>query len=575
MSFFSKLDLEGRFLEIVRRFPIVILFALVTTVTLIVLLDNNYGDLFKWPVSAFIGFLAMLNWSLFREAYLLSVTKYWIGVLVILALLGIYYLQMPSDFSETKSCFWFFTIGLSMILHFLVAVIPFFKTWDNSMFTTFNISVFIAWMQAALYGIVLYLALSLAMLALDQLFEINIKSIFYFKLFIIVTGIFHTTFFLSELPSDLHKTDLPPLKSIFRIFTTYVAVPITLLYGIILYAYIIRMAISDGPMVDWVFVMVLWYFLAGILTWLFTQYYNNDSDHSLMSVFRTYFFPLSIIPAVLLFTSLYKNMIKAGIKEELYLTAICAAFIGCICIYMILPGRKDHRIFPVLLILLSIVAFWSGPWSVCTLPVTHQQHRLISDLQSKGLIKDGILMTDTLSMLKDTNGILSGHLYFLESRNALSFIKEYDKNGLIKVPADSVKAYHLLNLWHLDQYNIQKSQSQWEVVFPDRKTIDSRGYEKIIPLYNPYSQIITTDYIMLDENGQLKLIAEGKDQGKLSIHSDIYKMSQNPAGGNVTEEVVSDYAVKIIVYSAVGKITQKDTTVTNCEALVLLKKIIK
>jgi hypothetical protein len=119
MSFFSQLNLSGRYLEIIKRFPVVIFFAIATTFALLVLIDDTTkGDIIRWPICGFIGFLAMLNWSLAKEAYTLSQGIYRIGVVVIIAALGVYYFMIPTNFDEKISCFWYFTIGLSLILHF-------------------------------------------------------------------------------------------------------------------------------------------------------------------------------------------------------------------------------------------------------------------------------------------------------------------------------------------------------------------------------------------------------------------------------------------------------------------------
>jgi hypothetical protein len=220
-------------------------------------------------------------------------------------------------------------------------------------------------MQSALYSIIFYTALSLAILALDNLFDIKLDGIIYFKLFILVTGLLQTTFFLSEIPDQFYNTEVPAQKSIFKIITSYVFIPICIIYGLILYAYILRVLITGKPMVDWAYVMILWYFVVGLSSWLFSGYYDNAAGNILMSNFRKYFFLFSILPAILLFLSLYKNISLYGIKEEYYLSAAVAIFIAITTIYMIISKIQDKRILPLLLILLSLITFMGGSFSVC------------------------------------------------------------------------------------------------------------------------------------------------------------------------------------------------------------------
>ncbi len=573
MSFFNQLNLSGRFIEIIKRFPVVIFFAVITTFTLIWLIDTNTnGDIIRWPICGFIGFLAMLNWSLIKEAYKLSRSIYWIGVGVIITALGVYYFMIPSNFDEKISCFWYFTIGLSMILHFLISILPFFKTRNNAVFTAYNIHIFISWMQSALYSIIFYTALSLAILALDNLFDIKLDGIIYFKLFILVTGLLQTTFFLSEVPDDFYAEEVPVQKSIFKILTSYVFIPICIIYGLILYAYVLRVSMTDKPMVDWTYVMVLWYFVVGVSSWLFSGYYDNAADNTLMSKFRKLFFPFSILPVILLFLSLYKNISVYGIKEEYYLSGAVAIFIALTTIYMIVSKIKDKRILPVLLILLSLVTFMGGSFSICNVPIINQQKKLITDLKACGIISNGVIQVDTSMTYSDTNGFISNKLYFLESRNALGFLKEYDKNNLIKQAADSIKAYQLQEIFRLDRYTSIVDQKVWNVYFSPKTSIDISGYEKIIPIKYNDEIYETMDYITINENGQLTLYIDSKEIGQLDVNNEIFAMSNHPDGSNVVENNLGTKKIKIIVETASGENIKDKISVTSLQAIVLIKQ---
>ncbi len=572
MSIFSRLKLQDRLLEILKRFPVVIFFAIFTTTTLILMIDGNHGDIFRWPVSAFIGFLAMLNWSVYREAYRLSTQVFYFGVAVIIALLGLYFYMMPTDFAEQISCFWYFTVGLSLLLHFLLSIIPFFKQYDNVSITNFNISLFLSWMQAALYGIVLYAALSLALIAMDQLFDLHIKGLFYFKLFIAITGIFQTSFFLSEIPENFYSTELPAPKSIFRIFTGFVAVPVTLIYGIILYAYTLRITLTDHTMVDWVFVMVLWYFGVGIVSWLFTQYFNNAADNEWMNLFREYFFPASVIPLVLLIFACYSNISASGIKEEYYLATICAASITLIMLYIILSGNKDLRIFPAVLIIFTVLAFMGGPYSMCRLPVSSQQKKLVSLLEQQQIIKDGVLRIDTSLTIADTNGLISEKIYFLSSRNALGFFKEMDQNHIITKPADSLNAQDILTLLRLDQYNMQESNRFWDVNFPTDKPMEISGFDQMIPVKNSYDQFETDAYLEVVKDAKFILHLPGESPAVIDVSQHLSTLSAHPNGNPVAEYTTDTCIVRLRIISANGEFKDNQIQINHLTAFVFIRK---
>ena len=127
-------------------------------------------------------------------------------------------------------------------------------------------------MQSALFALLAYLALVLAILALDELFNLDVNSIFYFRLFIFITGLVQTTLFLSEIPDKYDESPSEIPKSIFKVIVAYLFIPVTILYAVILYAYFFRLILTDHSMVQWTYIMVLWYLSIGVLTWLLSGY---------------------------------------------------------------------------------------------------------------------------------------------------------------------------------------------------------------------------------------------------------------------------------------------------------------
>ena len=189
----------------------------------------------------------------------------------------------------------------------------------------YNIQVFLSWIKSAFYALVTYLALCLALVAMDQLFDINIPSIHYLRLFIVMTGIFQVAFFLSDFPDEYYHLTFTA-SPIFRVFTSYIAIPVTLIYGLILLAYIVRIFLGY-EMVEWVFVLCIWYFVIGILTWLFSLYFENQDDNPWMVWFRKWFFILSVPILLLLLIALFRHISDKGILEEFYISASIASFV--------------------------------------------------------------------------------------------------------------------------------------------------------------------------------------------------------------------------------------------------------
>ena len=115
---------------------------------------------------------------------------------------------------------------------------------------------------------------------------------------------------------------------------------------------------------------------------------RNTLFSSVCSVFRKWFFILSIVPLVMLFFSVNNNIEMSGIREEYYYSALGAMIITLIFIYFLISKSKDYRVWPLGGILFCLIAFWSGPFSSCKVPVSSQQKKLVREMEKTGMIKE-------------------------------------------------------------------------------------------------------------------------------------------------------------------------------------------
>jgi hypothetical protein len=550
MTWLQKINIHERVIEISRRFPVVLVFAIATTLTLILTIDDDTGRIFRWPLAGFIGFLAALGWSLFCEAYGVSKKLFWTGTGVLVILLGIYYSLIPTNIVNEFSCFWVFTIGLSAILHFFISIIPFLRQYDKPSFVNYNISLFISWMQSALYAILLYTALSVAILALDKLFDMQIKGLIYFKLFIFITGLFQTTLFLSDIPNDFYDKSAPKERSVFKVIVFYLFIPVTILYGLIVYAYFIRVMFTSHKMVDWAYVMTLWYFGVGLMTWLLSAYFDNHGLHTYISGFRKWFFPFSIFPAVLLFLSLNKNIQIAGIREEFYFSALVCAFIAVIMIYFLYKLLGDLRLIPGFAIGFCVIGFWSGPISICSVPVKNQQKRLISDMQKAGMLKKNVLNIDSSATYVDSAGLIFYKLQYLDSRHALGFLKDFDKNNIFHSGKDSLRLHHITPILNLNRIHLPDNRF-FEFQSDKALSYNVDGYEKIIPINTYNTPDINRDYVKI-ENNSLILYANGEEKGRVDVKEFLSGLASSTNQNNTLKIKIANYDLMVIILSATG-----------------------
>jgi len=563
MSLFSVFNMSDRFAEVIKRFPVVIIFAVLTTISLL-FMDTYEDNFLRWSLIGYIGFLVMLDWAIFKEVYQLSSHKYWVGVGILSILLFVYYYFIPASFQEEISCFWYFTIGLNVVLHFMCAVIPFFKNYTQKAFVNYNIQVFLSWIKSAFYALVTYLALCLALVAMDQLFDINIPSIHYLRLFIVMTGIFQVAFFLSDFPDEYYHLKFSA-SPIFRVFTSYIAIPVTLIYGLILLAYIVRIFLGY-EMVEWVFVLCIWYFVIGILTWLFSLYFENQDDNPWMVWFRKWFFILSVPILLLLLIALFRHISDKGILEEFYISASIASFVLLIILLKCLPVKSDLRAFPLFLILITVITFWSGPISICNLPITNQKHRLINMMSEAGMIKDGNLVSDSIRIKADDEPDFSRMVYFLSSRGALDFVKTMDKNHLLN---ENDLANSLMQRVNGSQgMESEKILSFYKSKHP---ALDINDYQQMLHIHQTGEVGLSESYGLRDRNILVirvdkKLVYEG-DIAKI-----LWDQSQKDAENLDFELENDDYLFKVVVNSASGSFSNSSARLDDFTGFILVKK---
>ncbi|WP_235832038.1 DUF4153 domain-containing protein [Flavobacterium ranwuense] len=96
---------------------------------------------------------------------------------------------------------------LNIALHLLVSFAGFIsKVYNQEEFWEFNKQLFLRILTAALYSVVLYSGLSLAIFAVHHLFNVDFYENIYIHLFFIIAGIFNTIFFLSGVPETNNES---------------------------------------------------------------------------------------------------------------------------------------------------------------------------------------------------------------------------------------------------------------------------------------------------------------------------------------------------------------------------------
>jgi hypothetical protein len=408
MRFPSLQSLAGEAWRTFRRFPIAILLAAKATGLGIwwTHLEDNYARTYvdlsvrltpqQWYwnaiVSCYLGMLlsvAVTKWVEKRgggggRAVAIGLQ----AVVVVLA--GLYYWSLPS---EPNVIMVIRTVVLALGLHWLVAVIGFGRNEVNG-FWIFNKRLFLRGLTTFLYAMVLYIGVALALLAIDRLFNVDVRSEVYEECWWVLGGLFSVWFFLAGFPTSYENpaviSDYP--KGL-KIFTQYVLLSLVTIYMLILYAYMFKIILTRHWPVGWVAWLVSAFAVAGILSLLLIYPLQNDKSHIWVRNYTRIFY-LALLPLnIMLFTSIYKRVGPYGITEQRYFLLALAWWLLFITVYFLVSRKKDIRLVPLSLCILAFLSVW-GPWGVFSVSLNSQRDRLKELLEKNKLLVNGKVGTD-------------------------------------------------------------------------------------------------------------------------------------------------------------------------------------
>ena len=189
-----------------KRFYTTILFAVLASVFCILIFhlkgnqDGRYQYFLNTVMSSYLGMLLSIAVTVFceRRRFGKPVRAGLQTLAVILSV--IYYFSLPVQYN-TAALLRFELYAVA--LHLLIAFAPFTGRGEMNGFWQYNKTLFLRFLTTALYALVLYAGLSLALLAIEELFNVNIESKYYGDLWILTGCLFSTCFFLSGFPEEV------------------------------------------------------------------------------------------------------------------------------------------------------------------------------------------------------------------------------------------------------------------------------------------------------------------------------------------------------------------------------------
>jgi hypothetical protein len=415
-------------LQTVRRFPFALTSAVVGSCIAMLMVENDFKDdakelLVKLLMVCSLALPMFFSLHIFLGRIKPSKVIHFVMYVGAFGLLADFYFSINWKYShESIYKFFFWNIGL----HLMASFSAFFAIEQLNGFWQFNKMLFLRFLTAALYSSVLFIGLAGALLAIDNLFNVNLHSEIYVKLWIFIAGIFNTAFFLGGIPEnidDLQEDYTYPTG--LKIFTQYVLLPLVIIYVLILYAYAGKIIMQWDLPKGWVANLIILFSVAGILSLLLVHPIENSEENKWIHIFSRLFY-YSIIPLiVLLFISIGFRIKQYGVTIERYIVAELGIWLALITLYFIFSRRKNIILIPLSLFLFVFGSCF-GPWGMFKVSERSQVKRLMAIFDKHGLMKDGVyqkpMASDSVvSLRKDREKIQSIVGYLSEYHGIESF----------------------------------------------------------------------------------------------------------------------------------------------------------
>lgn len=370
-------ELPARTKAAFMRFPVTIIWSIVGSVYLAWMIGLD-ARIFNEFTSLIFTLILGVSWLIGTQFLIesLRIYKYsWLLKFGVIGLLIIYYLTFnEEDFDGNPILLtrWFL---LFLAGHIFVFFAPFLKQWNKIDYWNYLQQIVISITRAALFTFVIFGGLALAILAVDNLFNIHINDNVYGQLYVICLGIINTFIYLADFPEKIHNTQKLRYSKALDVFLKFILVPILIIYLIIVYAYAFKILFLWELPQGWVSYLISILAIIGLIIQIIIEPLRETHHNILIRKFHPYFY-ITLFPLLILFfIAIYTRIADYNFTENRYFLVVLAFWILGLSLYMIFSKKKKLNIIPISLFILIMLASY-GPWSAFNISINAQAKEL-------------------------------------------------------------------------------------------------------------------------------------------------------------------------------------------------------
>ena len=507
-------------LKATRRFPGTMLCAAIGVFAIFVLIDGAIGKQAEqnfiriWMTSQ-LGLAFLTGLVAFAESRVWESKRSWLlqaGGLLALVLYCWTLDPKEPTFDEIGLPQY---LVLMLVVHLFVAVAPYLNRISISNFWEYNRQLFANIVVGGVFTLILYAGLALALLAVDQLFNLDISERIFMKLFVLLAGIFNTAYFLYHFPEKYEYEEADAGYSVvFKNLCKYILIPIVGLYFLILYAYGAKILMTWSLPKGWVSSLVLGFSVAGIFTYLLNYYLPKHDDSAWVGAYRRWFWWVQLPLTALLFVAIARRIGDYGVTEPRFLVAHLGMWLAVTCLYFLISKNDNIKFIPISLGVFALL-FAFGPFSAFKVSKRSQTEILRELLEKNGRWANGRMISDTTAIPLEESKRINSALNYLEHREALRNIP-WLPMPLDSFPNPTLNAASRIAAWAGISRNTYRDRNFINVhaKASSVEAIEISGFDKCYRIENfDQRPVIDGDYFLLSADKkrlEWKRLAAGK-----------------------------------------------------------------
>ena len=378
MRFPSLALLAERAAVVARRFPLTLLAGAVAATAAIISTEaTRQDDWVRLTFVAALGLPATIALRLLAERRRWSPAPRLLAPALGLVLLAGFHAIWPGPDQKHEAIRYF---QLSAVVHLAVAFLPLTGSPDSLAVWQYNRRLFLGFLRAVVFSAVLFVGISIALAALDQLFGVDVEEETYLRIWFVMAFVVNTWIFLADVPRDLdalaQDTDYPRAL---KVFAQYILTPLVFGYLLILLAYLVKLVAGTEWPSGWIGWLVSSVAVTGLLGFLLVHPLRTDPGETWIRTYARWLFVGLIPAALMLLVALWKRIEPYGLTEPRVLAVLLGTWLLGIAIRFSLRPTSGIRLIPSSLALLLVLTLY-GPQSVTGVSVASQRNRLRNHL---------------------------------------------------------------------------------------------------------------------------------------------------------------------------------------------------